>query len=106
MVCRVLLEGQGWSPDCPDQLPPFPHSGLSFQTVRNKSVMVCAMIETFTTFILKKKRKKTGMEPYTVTIVGTGKSIDFYIFVKVGYYPFVPLACTCILFHTVVIYCI
>ena len=46
------------------------------------------------------------MEPYTVTIVGTGKSIDFYIFVKVGYYPLLPLACTCILIHTVVVYCI
>ena len=43
---------------------------------------------------------------YTVTIVGTGKSIDFYIFVKVGYYPLLPLACTCILIHTVVVYCI
>ena len=44
------------------------------------------------------------MEPYTVTIVGTGKSIDFYIFVKVGYYPLLPLACTCILIYTVVVY--
>ena len=32
----------------------------------------------------------------TVTIVGTGKSIDFYLFVKVGYYPLFPLACICI----------
>ena len=46
------------------------------------------------------------MEPYTLTIVGTGKSIDFYIFVKVGYYPLLLLACTCILIHTVVVYCI
>ena len=43
------------------------------------------------------------MEPYTVTIVGTGKSIDFYIFVKVGYYPLLALACTCILIHTVLL---
>ena len=77
-------------------IAPFPHSGLSFQTVRNKSVMVCAMIETFSKFILRKRKKETGMEPYTVTIVGTGKSIDFYIFVKVGYYPLLPLACACI----------
>ena len=46
------------------------------------------------------------MEPYTVTIVGTGKSIDFYIFVKVGYYHLLLLACACILFYTVVVYCI
>ena len=31
-----------------------------------------------------------------MTIVGTGKPIDFYIFVKVGYYPLLPLACTSI----------
>ena len=30
------------------------------------------------------------MEPYTVTIMGTGKSNDFHIFVKVGYYPYCP----------------
>ena len=46
------------------------------------------------------------MEPYTVTYVGTGKSIDFYIFVKVGYYLLLALACTCILIHTVIVYCI
>ena len=28
-----------------------------------------------------------------MTIVGTGKSIDFYIFVKVGYYPILSLTC-------------
>ena len=46
------------------------------------------------------------MGPYTVTIVGTGCSIDFYIFVKVGYYPLLALACTCILINAVVVYCI
>ena len=69
--------------------------------------MVCAMIEIFRKCILKKKEKKrTGMEPYTVTVVGTGKSIDFHIFVKVGYYPLLALACACILIHTVIVYCI
>ena len=38
--------------------------------------MVCSMIETFRKFILRKRKKDTGMEPYTVTIVGTSKSID------------------------------
>ena len=46
------------------------------------------------------------MEPYTIIIVGTGKSIDFYIFVKIGYYPLLPLACACILIHTIAVYCI
>ena len=43
----------------------------------------------------------------TVTTVGTGKSIDFYIFDKVGYYCLLPLACICIDYYslTVVVYC-
>ena len=69
-------------------------------------MMVCAMIEILSKFILRKRKKEAGMEPYTVTIVGTGKSIDFYIFVKIYYYPLLPLACTCILIHTIVVYCI
>ena len=67
--------------------------------------MVCAMIEIFSKFILRKK-EEAGMELYTVTIVGTGKSIDYYIFVMVGYYPLLPLACTCRLIHNIVVYCI
>ena len=68
-------------------------------------MMVCVNIKIFRKLIVRKK-KNAGMEPYTVTIVGTGKSIDFYIFVKVGYYPLLPLACTCVLIYTVVVYCI
>ena len=32
--------------------------------------------------------------------------LTFYIFVKVGYYLLLPLACTCILVYTVVVYSI
>ena len=32
--------------------------------------------------------------------------LTFYIFVKVGYYPLLPLACAYILVYTVVVYCI
>ena len=69
--------------------------------------MVCAMTEIFSKFILGKRKTEAGMEPYTVTIVGTGKSIDFNIFIKVGYYPLLPLACTsyccCVLY--LIIHC-
>ena len=68
--------------------------------------MVCAMNEIYIKCILKKKKKRTGMEPETVAIVGTGMSIDFYIFVKVGYYTLLGLACACILIHIVTMYCI
>ena len=41
-----------------------------------------------------------------MTIVGTGKSNDLYIFVKFAYYPFLALACICIDYYslTVVVY--
>ena len=68
--------------------------------------MVCVTNEIFRKSSFTKKEKEAGMEPYTVTIVGTGKSIDFYIFVKVGYYPLLALACTCILLYIVIVYCI
>ena len=59
------------------------------------------MMHVLTMYILpnlieKKKKKTFGNAAKAVTIVGTGKSIDFYIFVKVGNYPLLPLACTSI----------
>ena len=50
------------------------------------------MIEIYTNLILKWTGKRTGKEPETnfviPSIVGTGKSIDFYLFMKVGCYPY------------------
>ena len=100
------FEGQGWSPDHPDQLPLSFILARASKLSRAEPVMVCVMIKIISKFNFGKKKKEAGMEPYTVTIVGTGKSIDFYIFVKVGYYPLLALACTCILIHTVIAYCI
>ena len=53
------------------------------------------MIENSTNLISKRTGKWTGNEPETnfiiASIVGTGKSIDFYLsfiyLIKVGYYP-------------------
>ena len=42
----------------------------------------------------KENEKNAGNQGDTVSSMGTGK--EFYIFVKVGYYPFMPLACTSI----------
>ena len=74
----MLLEGQAL-------IAPFPHSGMSCKTVQKKSMTVCAMCEIYTKYILKCGRKGTGMEPETallrISIVGTGKSIDFYTFI-------------------------
>ena len=85
MCFWMILEGQGWSPDHPELIAPFPHSGLSFSTVNINSMSVCAMYSILTKYILKKCEKRSGMEPendlfalYKASIVGTGKSIDFY----------------------------
>ena len=65
------------------------------------------MYEIYTKFILKCLTKRTGMEPETdfviASIVGTGKSIDFYLFVKFGYYPLLALACACCLTQIVIV---
>ena len=78
--------------------------------MQKKSMTVCAMCEINTKFILKCVIKRTGMDPETVlliaTIVGTGKSLEFYIFVKVGYYPLLALAYACCLIQIVIVYCI
>ena len=50
------------------------------------------------------------MQPETdfvlASIVGTVKSIDFYLLVKVGYYLLLALACACCLIQIVIVYCI
>ena len=46
--------------------------------------------EIYIKLIGKGKEKMMDWSLKTVTIVGTGKSIDFYIFVKVDYYPYCP----------------
>ena len=78
--------------------------------MQKKSVTVCTMYEIYKKFILNCVTKWTGMEPETdfviASIVGTGKSIDFYLFVKVGYYPLLALACTSCLIQIVIVYCI
>ena len=66
------FEGQGWSPDHPHQLPLSFILARAFKLSRAEPVMVCVMNETFSKLILRKKKKEAGIEPYTVTIVGTG----------------------------------
>ena len=85
MCFWMVLEGQGWSPDHPEPIAPFPHSGLSCSTVNINSVSVCAMYSILTKYILKKcengqewSLEMNLFEMFKATIVGTGKSIDFY----------------------------
>ena len=85
--------------------------------MNNKSMSGCAVYSNLTNFIMKKCEKRAGMEPESdlfdlnrASIVGTGKSIDFYLIClklfKVGYYPLLPLACACCLINMTVVYCI
>ena len=57
---------------------------------------VCTMYEIYIKFILNCVTKWTGMEQLTF----------ISIFVKVGYYPLLALACTCCLIQIVIVYCI
>ena len=50
----------------------------------------------FIKFNCENEKKMFGNPAKRVTTVGTGKWIDFYTFVKVGYYPLLPLACASI----------
>ena len=106
MVSHVLFEGQGWSPDHPDWLPLSLILAWAFKLFRPKLYDGWSHHWNLYKFNWKRKRKKAGLEPWTVTIVGTGKSIDFYIFIKVCHCPLLPLACICILVYTFVVYCI
>ena len=72
MVCHVLLEDQGWSPDHPDQLLLSFILARASKMSRAESVMVCVMVTLNSKFNFEKKKKRWKMEPYTVTIVGTG----------------------------------
>ena len=55
--------------------------------MNNKSMSVCAMYSKLSKYIMKNCEKRAGMEPerelfelFKASIVGTGKSIEFYIF--------------------------
>ena len=85
---------------------PLPHSGLSFQTEKNKSVMVCAMIEIFRKCILTKRNKGQEWILTQSLMWAQVSQLTFNIFVKVDYYPLLALACTCYLIHIVIVYCI
>ena len=96
MVKQVLLEGQRWSPDHPASLPLALILAWDLELEEPKIYEACSDNVYFTKLNWKNKKKTFGNPAKTVTIVGTGKSNDFYIFVKVGYYPLLPLACTSI----------
>ena len=90
------MEGQGWSPDHPAQLPLALILAWALELSRPKPYDGCSGNRNMFKINWKKEKENAWGELTTVTIVGIGKSIDFYIFVKGGYYPLLPLACTSI----------
>ena len=109
MVEHVLLEGQGWSPDHLAWLPLPLILAWDLEVEGPKIYDACSGNIYFIKINWKKWKANIGNAAKTVTIVGTGKWIDFYIFVKVGYYPLLPLACTSIeaslkLMHCLLLY--
>ena len=63
MVCHVLFEGQGWSPDHSDSLPLSLILARASKLLRSKSMMVCFTIEIYRNLFEKKKKKNPGLEP-------------------------------------------
>ena len=109
MVEHVLLEGQGWSPDHLAWLPLALILAWDLEEEGPQIYDACSGNIYFIKINWKNEKHTLEMELNTVTIVGTGKWIDFYIFVKVGYYPLLPLACTSIeaslkLMHCLLLY--
>ena len=54
------------------------------------------------------KKKKKGQEWSLIQSLMWAQvsQLTFNIFVKVGYYPLLTLACACTLIHIVIVYCI
>ena len=53
-------------------------------------MMVCVNIELFRKLIVRKRKRMQECKPYTVTMVGTHKAIDFYIFGLGWLLPYCP----------------
>ena len=58
MVCHVLSEGQGWSPDHPDQLPLSLILARASKLLRAKPILVCVIIEIFRKLYVRKRKLK------------------------------------------------
>ena len=66
------LEGQGWSPDHPEPIAPFPHSGPELLISEQQIYDSLCYVQYFCKIYSENIWEKAGMEPVTVTIVGTG----------------------------------
>ena len=106
MVCQVLFEVKDghWTilTDCP-----FP----SFWPELPNCLDLNSMMDGFTIEIcinlFEKKGKRMLDWSFKQSLLWAQVSqLTFYIIVKVDYYPLLPLACTCILVYTVVVYSI
>ena len=106
MVEHVLLEGQGWSPDHLAWLPLVFILAWDSEVEGPKIYDACSGNIYFMKINWKKWKVNVGNAAKTVTIVGTCKWIDLYIFVKVCYYPLLPLAGTSIEASLRLMYCL
>ena len=69
-------------------------------------MMACFNNEIYRNLIEKEGKRMLDWSLKQSLLWAQVSQLTFYIFVKVGYYPLLPLACTCILVYTVVVYCI
>ena len=105
MVCHVLFEGQGWSPDHPDWLPLSLILAWASKLTTPKNLWWFASYMKFIKLYWKEKEKIMQDWSLKQSLLWAQVSqLTFNTFVKVGYYPLLPLAWTCILVCTVVVY--
>ena len=67
-------------------------------------MMACANIELFKKLNVRKRKRMQEWSLIQSLLWAQVSQLTFNIFVKVGYYPLLPLACACILVYTVVVY--
>ena len=90
MLCHVLFEGQGWSPDHPDQLPlPFIMARAS-KLSRAEPVMVCVMNETLSKFIWRKRKKKQEWSLRQSLLWPQVSQLTFIYLLRLAITPYCP----------------
>ena len=105
IVCHVLLKVKNGHltilTDCP-----FPSFCSELPNCYDlKSMMVCFTIEIYRNLLEKKGKKMLDWSFKKSLLWAQVSQLTLYIFVMVGYYPLLPLACACVLVYTVVVYC-
>ena len=90
MVCHVLFEGQGWSPDHPDQLPLPLILARASKLLRAEPVMVCVMVKIFSKLILRKRKLKQEWSLIQSLLWAQVSQLTFIYLLRLAITPYCP----------------